>query len=103
MTENWGNQSRTAPSNPAIFMHHKFPSVTRRLPYFSSPKLAAVGFAFGLTLLLGVRATSSAAEENATVEKRLADSVKYLASDELEGRGVGSAGINKAADYIAAE
>ena len=29
------------------------------------------------------------------------ESVRYLASDELEGRGVGTAGIDKAADYIA--
>ena len=34
--------------------------------------------------------------------QRLTNSVKYLSSDELEGRGPGTAGINKAADYIAA-
>src|SRR5688572_12887332 len=28
--------------------------------------------------------------------------VEYLASDELEGRGVGTKGLDKAADYIAA-
>ena len=31
----------------------------------------------------------------------LAGTVRYLASDELEGRGVGTNGLNKAADYIA--
>ncbi len=43
--------------------------------------------------------------EEATVasEQRLLDSVKYLASDELEGRGPGTKGIDLAADFIAAE
>jgi len=34
------------------------------------------------------------------VENRLRDSVKYLASDELEGRGVGSEGLDEAAEYV---
>ena len=34
-------------------------------------------------------------------QQRLTNSVKYLSSDELEGRGPGTDGINKAADYIA--
>ncbi len=47
---------------------------------------------------------SVAGEENAAaVERRLGDAVKYLASDELEGRGVGTKGLDMAADYIAAE
>jgi hypothetical protein len=41
----------------------------------------------------GDRATES--------ENRLRASVEYLASDALEGRGVGTAGLDKAADYIA--
>src|SRR6476620_8665177 len=32
---------------------------------------------------------------------RLRETVNYLASDELQGRGVGSPGIDKAADFIA--
>jgi hypothetical protein len=36
-------------------------------------------------------------------EARLKDSVSYLASDEMEGRGVGTDGLNKAADYIAGQ
>jgi hypothetical protein len=36
-------------------------------------------------------------------DKRLKDSVSYLASDELEGRGVGTRGIDKAAEFLAAE
>ncbi|MBI3464586.1 MAG: M20/M25/M40 family metallo-hydrolase [Planctomycetes bacterium] len=42
----------------------------------------------------------SAAETTADVERRLAESVGYLASDELEGRGVTTQGIGLAADYI---
>ncbi|MFO0819256.1 MAG: M20/M25/M40 family metallo-hydrolase [Pirellulales bacterium] len=37
------------------------------------------------------------------VETRLAADAKYLASDELEGRGVGTGGLDKAAKYIADE
>ena len=40
-------------------------------------------------------------EETAAIEKRIADSARYLASDELEGRGIGSKGIDLAADHIA--
>ena len=42
-----------------------------------------------------------AAENAATIEKRIADGANYLASDALEGRGVDTAGINKAAEYVA--
>lgn len=41
------------------------------------------------------------ATEAAAVEARLASVVGYLASDDLEGRGVGTAGIDRAAEYIA--
>ena len=41
------------------------------------------------------------AENAASSEKRLADALRFLSDDELEGRGVGTAGIDKAADYIA--
>src|SRR5690606_9832933 len=46
---------------------------------------------------------AASAEEAATVEQRLAEGVQFLASDRLEGRGLGSAGIEHAADYIHAE
>ena len=36
-------------------------------------------------------------------QARIKSSVTYLASDELEGRGVGTDGLNKAADYLASE
>jgi hypothetical protein len=35
------------------------------------------------------------------IESRLKTSITYLASDELQGRGIDTAGIDKAADYIA--
>ena len=41
------------------------------------------------------------AAENTAAENRLTSSVQYLASDELEGRGVGTKGLDLAADYIA--
>jgi len=55
-----------------------------------------------LGAVLGPLAGSGrAADEQAVIEKRLADSVRYLASDELEGRGLGTKGLELAADYIA--
>jgi hypothetical protein len=35
------------------------------------------------------------------IEHRLRETVRYLASDELEGRGVGTRGLDLAAEYIA--
>src|SRR5438094_10300686 len=55
-----------------------------------------------LLLLLGAF-VSWAAEHAAESESRLRQTVTYLASDELEGRGVGTSGLDKAADYIAAQ
>jgi hypothetical protein len=56
-----------------------------------------------LALLLGALPVSAADNANAVSEARLANATKLLASDEFEGRGVGTDGINKAADFIAAE
>jgi peptidase M28-like protein/PDZ domain-containing protein/PA domain-containing protein len=44
-----------------------------------------------------------AAENAAESEARLRQSVTYLASDALEGRGVGTDGLNMAADYLGAQ
>jgi len=46
---------------------------------------------------------AQAADEKSTLAQRFQSNVNYLASDELEGRGVGSKGIEKASDYIAAK
>ena len=62
-----------------------------------------------LACLLLIGARLSAAEiltdlhSPAASEARLKKDVTYLASDELEGRGVSTRGINVAADFIAAE
>lgn len=47
--------------------------------------------------------TRATAEDASAVESRLSTAAKYLASDELEGRGVGTKGIDLAAEYIAAQ
>src|SRR5262245_61620281 len=44
-----------------------------------------------------------AAEDASLVENRLSQSAQHLSSDELEGRGVGTRGLDLAADYIAAQ
>ena len=43
----------------------------------------------------------AADEEVAAIEKRIADAARYLSSDELEGRGVETEGLELAAKYIA--
>lgn len=52
-------------------------------------------------LALGPAIAHVAAEDAATVEARLAAAVGFLASDELAGRGVGTAGLDQAAAYLA--
>jgi acetylornithine deacetylase/succinyl-diaminopimelate desuccinylase-like protein len=57
-----------------------------------------------LAVAVGRPLMSSAAENAAdarSAEERLYEAVKFLASDELEGRGVGTKGIDRAADFIA--
>ena len=61
-------------------------------------------------LLIALAATawlgsSAVAQQNNAKDKlgRVKYDVKYLASDELEGRGVETEGIHKAADYIVQE
>src|SRR5436190_138482 len=53
---------------------------------------------FGLALLWPGQ---SLADDGADAQARLLKDLKYLTSDECEGRGVGTKGINLAADYIA--
>jgi hypothetical protein len=50
---------------------------------------------------LDLRLLDGAVDDPAAVEQRLAAIDRYLASDELEGRGLGSTGIDLAADYVA--
>lgn len=53
--------------------------------------------ALALLLLTG----TLCAQDLSQSAQRLQDDVKYLASDELEGRGLGTQGLEKAANYIA--
>lgn len=46
---------------------------------------------------------TAALGQPAAIEQRLADTARYLSSDELEGRGPGTRGIELAAQYIARE
>ncbi len=60
--------------------------------------LAALLPAAAVRTVWAVEAEAAAA---ASAEKRLADSTQFLSDDALEGRGVGTAGLDKAADYLA--
>jgi len=64
-----------------------------------------LALALRMALLTAVAMLPAAArageEDHAAVEARLAADARYLASDELEGRGLGTKGIDLAADYIA--
>src|SRR5258708_25608770 len=55
-----------------------------------------------LTTALMLTSLRAVAEDDA-VEARMRKDITFLASDECEGRGVETKGINRAADYIAAE
>jgi Zn-dependent M28 family amino/carboxypeptidase len=74
-------------------------------------KLAALGGALTLLALTGIvwnepsslaRRVVVAAEGDES-EARLTQDIRHLASDELEGRGIGTNGLQKAAEFIAAE
>ena len=54
-----------------------------------------------IPLLLVLAGGLAAAENAAESESRLRESVTHLASDALEGRGVGTEGLDKAAEFIA--
>jgi hypothetical protein len=58
-----------------------------------------LGALTGLLALAGARAMA----DNEASEGRLRRDITYLASDECEGRGPGTKGIDKAAEYIAAK
>lgn len=61
-----------------------------------------VPLAFGLALLCCLLlAVSLRAAELTEAESRLKAAVEYLASDAMEGRGIGTHGLDLAADYIA--
>ena len=65
-------------------------------------KLAALASAVLLAIVVCV-STSVDAAKNAAETARVGGDIQYLASDELEGRGPDSEGLEKAAHYIRAE
>ena len=61
-------------------------------------------FMFGMISILCAlfsASTLAAEKEAATAQQRLKNSIQYLASDDLDGRGVGTDGLNEAAEYLA--
>jgi Peptidase family M28/PDZ domain/PA domain len=58
---------------------------------------------FFLGMCLSVTHGTKGDDATSAAENRIQSAVEYLASDALEGRGVETEGINKAADYIANE
>ena len=67
-------------------------------------KLLIVGTAFLLAIALGVGSSLAQKAHTPRIEAdKIRDAVKYLSSDELEGRGTGQKGGDTAADWIAAQ
>jgi Zn-dependent M28 family amino/carboxypeptidase len=56
-----------------------------------------------ITLFSTARVGALAAEDATKVEDRLRTNVEFLSSDDREGRGVGTKGLDQAADFIANE
>ena len=79
--------------------HYRFPS------FLAVCRLISIAAVLLLSFTGSGRLSVSAAAENAAearaTEERLYDAVKFLASDELEGRGVGTNGLDRAAEFIA--
>jgi hypothetical protein len=77
---------------------------------FRSPIVAAAIASLWIVFAVAFRSPAGTAAESIAPaaktglhpqeEARLLNDIKYLASDELEGRGVGTEGLNKAAAYI---
>ena len=70
---------------------------------FIAPVSVCINLAVGLVLLAVAPAPSWGRENVAESEQRLIEDAEHLASDDLEGRGVGTKGLDKAADYLAEE
>ncbi len=60
---------------------------------------SSVFVAAGLLVVFAMRPRVPA-DTPSESQRHLLNDIKYLASDELEGRGIGTKGLNKAADYI---
>jgi len=62
-------------------------------------RIARCGLSAGLFVAMSCPLLRAADAVDGTGE-RLLDGIKYLASDELQGRGVGTDGLNRAAEYV---
>jgi len=58
---------------------------------------------FSIALLAALLVAPIRGEDSSASEARLFGSVKYLAGDEMNGRGVGTPELDQVADYIATE
>ena len=77
------------------------PIATGNYPLHGKTTLAALlSIAFWSLTLSPVLAST---EDAAAIEARLAETDRFLASDQCEGRGLGSKGIDMAADYLAGD
>lgn len=81
--------------------------ISSRLPIAASVAATfVVALAVAFRFPVGVPAAATAPSQavaHTPAQGRLLEDIKYLASDELEGRGIGTAGLNKAAQYIRRE
>ena len=88
-------------------MHHLLHSVPPTSRHLSQGNLRVPSWRWitvAVLLLQAVWAAASyGAEEKESAATRLIDTVKFLASDEMEGRGVGTKGLDLAAEYVAAQ
>jgi acetylornithine deacetylase/succinyl-diaminopimelate desuccinylase-like protein len=73
---------------------------TRKLPKFH---FSLIALAAGCALALAGFAPVYSGDAVSESQQRLLTDIKYLASDELEGRGVGLKGLDLAADFIRAQ
>ena len=82
---------------------HRSPSRANSPASFSRPACGAF-LALVVLALLGVGCNSAPAEPVAITEpvsvESMEKSIRYLASDELEGRGIGTQGLDLAAQYV---
>jgi Peptidase family M28 len=63
--------------------------------------LTAIAVCFFVAPLFGADLGRQNGQDDAAIEARLKQTVEYLASDELQGRGPRTEGIDRAADFIA--
>ncbi|MFQ5732812.1 MAG: M20/M25/M40 family metallo-hydrolase [Planctomycetaceae bacterium] len=71
-----------------------------RNPYRLRTAVAALLLGVLVTPAMAAKKAAAKSAANAAAIKRIKSDLKYLASDELEGRGVGTKGLDKAAVFV---